>query len=563
MNTAHEENRHPSPQTAIPRDRGMISWNWKWFATVAALTAGIRCIGLLTRCVWFDESMSWRTVILPWPEMIESVQRNTHAPLFFVVFKGWVDVWGESLVSLRGLNVLLAVATLPMIAWFIRDAPPVPPTDGNEANEVAVSNGSGRDAAIIAMLLFAVSPFQIRMASEMRMYPMMTIFSLLSSLLLFRALACPTRLRRWLSFAAAALLMMYTHYFGLFFVTAQFLFLAGWLAVPMLGRDRPLDVQAIKGVFVAAVTVALGWLVWLPTFLDQRQRVQDGWWTGPLNGWNFINVAVDWIASTRTVGASADIVAMLFAVLTAVILIRLLSMGGVTGYYLAWMILFPVLMVIGYAATKTNIMVSRYFAPIQILWLMGLAVSIASIPSGIARYLVRDLVAVFSLVTQSAHLYDENVWQRGGIRDAVACVERELRPNEIVIVDSSLIYFPATFYAHDRSRWRMMRDVDGLVFSTGMPVTKESDFAHRNDLGDPRCEGLWVVSSQARVDFTPGEPWSIAERQYFPGTQPFQARVVVTHFQREISNSLDCTALAASPIRDTQTNGETRSPPET
>ncbi|TWT72969.1 glycosyltransferase family 39 protein [Allorhodopirellula solitaria] len=520
-------------------DHGIITRHWKWFAFVAALTVGIRCIGLLARCMWFDESMSWRTVILPWPEMIESVQVNTHAPLFFILFKGWGDVWGESLVVLRGFNVFLAVATLPVIAWFMQctRAPLWAPSPAQSTHDRAVPEAavwSPWDAAVIAMLLFAVNPYQIRMASQMRMYPLMAIFSLLSSLLLFRAIERPARMRRWFSFAVVALLMMYTHYFGLFFVAAQFVFLAGWLCKSLLARERPVSIQAIQGVFVAAVSVALGWLAWLPTFLDQRQRVQDDWWTGPLNSWNFINVAVDWMASTRAVGASADIVAMLVAVLTVVILLRLLSVGGVMGYYLAWMILFPVVMVVGYSAMKTNIMVSRYFAPIQVLWLMGLAVSIASIPGSVARDAARDLAIFFSLVAQSTHLYNEDVWQRGGIRDAVACVERELRPDETVIVDSSLIYFPATFYAHDRSRWRMMSDVEGLVFSTGMPVTTEADFANPQEMDSPSSQGLWVVSSQGRVDFDPGDQWTIADQQYFQGSQPFQELVMVTHFQRSM-----------------------------
>lgn len=545
MSIESEESPQTSSQLAARCDRGIMSGHWKWFAAVAGLTVGIRCVGLLARCVWFDESMSWRTATLSWPEMIESVRLNTHAPLFFVVFKGWVDVWGESLVSLRSLNILLAVATLPVIVWFFYWASDPFPNDSpsrsageSGANELALSKWSSLDAVVAALLLFAVSPFQIRVASEMRMYPMMTIFSLLSSLLLFRAVACPARMRRWVSFSAVALLMMYTHYFGLFFVTAQFIFLAGWACATGLGRERHVDVQAIKGVLIAAGIVALGWLVWLPTFLDQRQWVQDGWWTGPLNSWDFINVAVDWIASTRAMGASQGVVAILFVVLTIAILFRLLSIGGVAAYYLAWMILIPTLMAIGYSALKTNIMVSRYFAPIQILWLMGMAISIASIPASLARYAARDLVIFFSLAAQAAHLYDEDVWQRGGIRDAVACVERDLSSNEIVIVDSSLIYFPASFYAHDRSRWRMMGDVEGLVFSTGMPVTKESDFAHRADLREPRCEGLWVVSSQGRVDFAPGDQWRIADRQYFYGWQSFQELVMVTHFHRMIDPPL-------------------------
>ncbi len=145
----------------------------------------------------------------------------------------------------------------------------------------------------------------------------------------------------------------------------------------------------------------------------------------------------------------------------------------------------------------------------------------------------------------------------------MACVERELSPDEIVIVDSSLIYFPASFYAQDRSLWRMMRDVEGLVFSTGIPVAKESDFAVWRDIDNAERKSLWVVSSQGRMDFAPGNQWTIAERQYFYGTQPFQEIVMVTRFQRATANPVSGTALAAGRMRDTPTNANTCSTPET
>jgi hypothetical protein len=490
--------------------------------------------------MWFDEAMSWRTVTLPWSEMLASVARNTHAPFFFIVLKSWVEVWGDSLVSLRSLNVLLAVLTLLLIAVFFRAAAVI-------FTGVKLRRENRREclrAARIAMVLFAVSPLQIRVASEVRMYPLLVLLLLCSSWLLLRWLAHPRNKWRAVTFSGSILLMLYTHYFGLFLIASQFLFLFGWAVQRSLdcwgnNCDDAADLQWQETrrcwVMLSAILlgVGLGWSVWLPVFLDQQQRVTKQWWTNSLATTDLVHLGVEWIGSGRAIGPEASgWVALGVLVGSLFVVLRLIRLGTAASFYLACCFVVPLLLAVGYSWLGRNLMVSRYFAPIHLLWLLGVALSIASIRSGWWRDGVFAVLVLLSLIMQWTHLAAENVWHDQGIVAAVSCVEHGLQEHELVVVDSSLIYFPATFVANDRKRWRLLEDVNPLSFSTGLPVLTQSDRVDVDDLRSSKFEGLWVVSSGSQRIYAPDVGWTVDQREFFAGSVPFQETVIVTHFKR-------------------------------
>ena len=93
-----------------------------------------------------------------------------HPPLYYVLAKVWVDLWGDSVYALRLLSVLFSGLGLLAMYWFVR--------------ELAAS----RRATLIAMLLMGVSPLFILYGQEAREYALWTLTLLLSSAALLRAL---------------------------------------------------------------------------------------------------------------------------------------------------------------------------------------------------------------------------------------------------------------------------------------------------------------------------------------------------------------------------------------
>lgn len=93
-----------------------------------------------------------------------------HPPLYYVLAKVWVDLWGDSVHALRTLSVLFSGLGLLAMYWFVRELV------------------ARRRAALIAMLLLGVSPLFILYGQEAREYALWTLTLLLSSAALLRAL---------------------------------------------------------------------------------------------------------------------------------------------------------------------------------------------------------------------------------------------------------------------------------------------------------------------------------------------------------------------------------------
>jgi len=136
-----------------------------------------------------------------------------HPPLYYVLAKVWVDLWGDSVYALRTLSVLFSGLGLAAMYWFVR--------------ELAAS----RRAALMAMLLMGVSPLFILYGQEAREYALWTLTLLLSSAALLRALrlsstAVSQARKEWLLYGCSLLVAVYTSLSTLSLILVQILYVA-------------------------------------------------------------------------------------------------------------------------------------------------------------------------------------------------------------------------------------------------------------------------------------------------------------------------------------------------
>src|SRR3972149_1572681 len=79
---------------------------------VLGVGAGLRMYLISERSMWFDEASAFTSIgEFGWGEMIERCGRNVHPPLYYIVLRLWAACFGESVVALRSLSVLLALLT--------------------------------------------------------------------------------------------------------------------------------------------------------------------------------------------------------------------------------------------------------------------------------------------------------------------------------------------------------------------------------------------------------------------------------------------------------------------
>ena len=176
-------------------------------------------------------------------ELIVDLARHDpqHPPLYYLLAKLWVDLWGDSVYVLRTLSVLFSALSLPAMYWLLREL---------EAS---------RRAAALALLLMCVSPLFILYGQEAREYALWSLALLSSSAALLRALrlsvgpASAAR-RAWLLYGCCLLVAVYTSLSTLSLILVQVLYVA---CVTRLQWTR-----ALYGFIVSLSTVGLLFLPW-------------------------------------------------------------------------------------------------------------------------------------------------------------------------------------------------------------------------------------------------------------------------------------------------------------
>ncbi len=94
--------------------------------------------------------------------MLANIRHSPASPLYFLLLKLWVLVWGDSTVALRSFSLLVSLPLLPLVYVLGRQT-------------------VGRADRLVAALLLALSPLQLYFAQEARVYMLATLLSALAT----------------------------------------------------------------------------------------------------------------------------------------------------------------------------------------------------------------------------------------------------------------------------------------------------------------------------------------------------------------------------------------------
>jgi uncharacterized membrane protein len=117
-----------------------------------------------------------------------------HPPLYYVLARFWSELFGGSVAVMRSLPAIFSLLALPCIYWL--------------SLELFNSSLTGW----IAVLLLAISPFQLLYAHEAREYSLWTVTILISNLAFLRAMRINTK-ASWIIYAVSITISLYTFLF--------------------------------------------------------------------------------------------------------------------------------------------------------------------------------------------------------------------------------------------------------------------------------------------------------------------------------------------------------------
>ncbi len=220
-----------------------------------AFVAAVVAVGVVLRFVspspmWLDEALSVNIARLPVGDVFAALRHDGHPPLYYLVLHGWMQVFGEGDVAIRALSGIISVATLPLV-WL------------------CARRRAGMAAATAALVIMATAPYNVRYATEARMYSLLSLLGIAIWLLADDLLRRPDR-RRWLGVTVLTGLALLTHYWAIYMGAAAVVVLA-------LRWRRTRDTAGVVRVGSALATGSLLFLPWLPSFLEQVRHTGTPW----------------------------------------------------------------------------------------------------------------------------------------------------------------------------------------------------------------------------------------------------------------------------------------------
>lgn len=231
--------------------------------SIIIIGAVLRLIGLGWDALWYDEAFTAWLTGLPLPAMMNAIAGDVHPPAWYLIEWVVVRIFGASEIALRAPACVLGIASLPL-AWAVaRRLDP-------------------RPVALVALVVFALSPWQIYYSQEARMYMLLQV----------TVLTCVYAwlTGRWALMAAAGLVGLLAHNLMVIYLVPIFGLALwrdrGWLNWGKMCGWRWWLQRWGPGVAGAVIAVNYApWAAWL--LLPQIGAVRGGFWVQPLSPGGF------------------------------------------------------------------------------------------------------------------------------------------------------------------------------------------------------------------------------------------------------------------------------------
>jgi uncharacterized membrane protein len=159
-----------------------------------------------------------------------------HSPLYYILARWWVHIFGYSVTSIRSLSASISLLVFPAVYWLCWELFAIPLVGW------------------LAIAIVSLSPFQLLYAQEAREYILWTVTTLLSCATLLQAIRLKTNLA-WAIYAASLAIGFYT-----FILTALVAIGQGIYLVVTQGFRFNKTVKSYLFASLAAIIAFLPWI---------------------------------------------------------------------------------------------------------------------------------------------------------------------------------------------------------------------------------------------------------------------------------------------------------------
>ena len=243
-----------------------------------------------------------------------------HAPLYFLLLRLWVQLFGSSVAVTRSLSIIFSLLALPCVYWLCWELFKSPLVGW------------------VALALMAVSPFYVAYAQEARPYSLWTVTILISSVALLRAIRLNNSIS-WVFYTVTLILGLYTSLLSLLVAIGQ--------SIYIIGVEKLRFTKTTKNYLIASSFGIIAFAPWLLVIFYNWHTLQDNttWMEVPMK---IPFMAVIWMYSIGIIFFDLPISTLLdpTAIVEFLIHLTLLVLIGFAIYFLcsthgqqAWFVL--------------------------------------------------------------------------------------------------------------------------------------------------------------------------------------------------------------------------------
>ncbi|MDQ3239346.1 MAG: glycosyltransferase family 39 protein [bacterium] len=199
----------------------MKNKSWALLFAFSLLVVGsgiVNLISLSNQSIRLDESQSLWVATKSVPSILRYIAQDVHVPLYSVVLHYWIQFFGTDIMASRLLSLLFYLATIPFLYILAKES-------------------SNKKVALVTVAMFSLSPFMAWYSNEARMYTLFTLVTTINNIHFLRFVRSEGQKSK-LAYIISAVFSMYTHYFSLFLLLSQFVFVAGLVTVRVYKESK-------------------------------------------------------------------------------------------------------------------------------------------------------------------------------------------------------------------------------------------------------------------------------------------------------------------------------------
>ncbi len=376
---------------------------------------------LMTQSILLDEAQSLWVSTKSVQTILYFDAQDVLVPLYELLLHFWIQIFGNTIIAARSLSFLFFLATLPFLYQL-----------GKEASD--------KKTAMITVTLFALSPFILWYSSEARMYSLFAFIATINHIFFLRYMRSSGKHSKF-GYIVSTIVGLYTHYFFIFLLFTQFIFLLLRWWIKKVKENLHLLFMHMLMLFVSG----LFFLPWAYYFISLGAAANTQPLIPPPTSYNLIQSVVNFLFGFQSNAIQSILISLwpIFILGLFIIFTKNERQNVASINYFAFATFFPIIIIFLGSFIKP-IFLSRYLILVTPTLFFLLAWTISRNRNRIAKVVLGTLfIAMFvSLVYQNISITTP---VKKNYKGVASYLEQQATPSDIIAVSAPFTVYPIEY----------------------------------------------------------------------------------------------------------------------